>query len=452
VMVLASVLLAVPAIGTAGADSSSTITYSVSPVAIQATSSTSKPSQTPAQCIAFAGLACYTPQILHTAYRVPWTIDGKWAGTGQQIAIVDAFGSPTVAADLAIYDAAFGLPAANLHVYYPNGKVPYSLIAQRSLQAGWAEETSLDVQTVHDFAPGARINLIVASSPNGNDLNVAERYAVTNNLGDVMSMSFGAPEIAIAGGGNNLQLQQADAIYRQAASQLMGVFASSGDSGAGNGYPTANALFPASDPNVTSTGGTNLFVAADTSSSVTSTDGTWTGETTWNDSDPSTCPFGCLDGIFGATGGAASSVFSAASYQSAASGLSARTTSDVSFNSSVYTGTLIYIGFLPTGSNGFYFGGTSEASPSWAAIAADLNQAHGSDLGPLNPILYALAAKPKTYAADFHDVTIGNNKFLYPTGPGSAARVGYDEPTGLGTPIVAGLLKSLGAAGSTYGY
>ncbi|HQU00640.1 MAG TPA: S53 family peptidase [Acidimicrobiales bacterium] len=431
--------LAIPS--ASSASSSNNIVYQVTPLAVPDSASAPASSLTPGYCVANFGLACYGPAALHTAYRIPWTINGQLAGTGQQIAIVDAFGSPTVASDLATYDATFGLPAANLHVYYPDGAPTYTTSLQHgSLEAGWAEETSLDVQTVHDLAPGARINLIVASSPNGNDINVATQYAISNHLGDVLSMSFGAPEAAIAGGGNNLQLQQADANFTQAVADHIGLFASSGDSGASNGYSTANALFPASDPNVTATGGTNLFVKA--LNSTKSTNYTYTGETTWNDAYPATCPFGCAYGIFGATGGAASSVFSAPSFQSAL-GLSARSTSDVSFNSSVYTSTLIYLGFLGAANDGFYFfGGTSEASPSWAAIAADLNQAHGSDLGALNPTLYALASNPSTYAADFHDVTVGNNELPYP-GPGSNAGTGYDLPTGLGTPIVSGLMNSL---------
>lgn len=308
------------------------------------------------------------------------------------------------------------------------------------------------MDTVHDIAPGATINLIIASSPSGNVLNNAEQYAVSNHLGDVMTMSFGSNEADIHG--NNIQWKQADATFQQAVAQGMSIFSSSGDTGATGGDATANASFPASDPNVTSTGGTNLFVAADADSTGVSDSGTYASEYVWNDSDPATCPFGCTDGIFGATGGAASSLFSAASYQKAASGMTARSTSDVAFNASVYTATLIYLGFFPaaSGENGFYFfGGTSEASPAWAAIGADLDQAHGSDLGPLNPILYGLAASPTSYAADFHDVTVGNNNFPTATSPGSSAKTGYDMPTGLGTPIVSGLLGSL-APSATLGY
>ena len=434
--------------GAAASANTSAIVYAVHPIAVQATSSTSVAGLTPSQCIAQTGLACYDPQIFHTAYQIPWTINGSLAGTGEQIAIIDAYGSPTVVSDLGTFDAAFGLPPANLHVYYPSGQPAFN--PQSANETGWAEETSLDVQTAHALAPGATINLIVAASAGGNDLNVAENYAVTNHLGNVMSMSFGAPEAAIAGGGNNLQLQQANAIFQQATAQGVSVFASSGDSGASNGYATANALFPASDPYVTAAGGTDLFVKADTAtsskgkgSSTGSTNGTYVSEYAWNDANPSTCPFGCDYGPFGATGGAPSSVFAASSYQSG-TGYPMRTTSDVSFNASVYTATMIYLGFLGGSNNGFYFfGGTSESSPSWAAITADLDQAAGGPLGAMNPRLYQLAAKPKTYAADFHDVTVGTNNFPSTTSAGFAAGTGYDLPTGLGTPIVTGLINSL---------
>lgn len=420
--------------GTASAatGNSTPITYTVHPIAIQASSSLSSGGFVPSTCEKEVGLACYTPSIFHTAYQIPWTVNGEPAGTGTSVAIIDAYGSPTVAQDLATYDRTFGLPAANLHVYYPGGKPTYNPLQNHS-ETSWAEETSLDVQTVHALAPGATINLIVAANNAGNVLNNAEQYAIDNHLGDVMSMSFGSPEAAIAGGGNNLQLQQADAIYQQAAKDGISVFASSGDSGASAGYPTANASFPASDPYVTSTGGTDLFA---------NDKGIYQSEYTWNDSDPSTCPFGCQYGVFGATGGAPSSVFARPAYQ-AGTGYATRTTSDVAFNASVYTATMIYLGFLGGNSNGFYFfGGTSEASPSWAAITADLDQAAGRDLGQMNPILYSLPQ------ADFHDITVGNNAL---DGPGFAAGPGYDLPTGLGTPIVSKLMGSL-AKGARLGY
>ncbi len=384
---------------------------------------------TPSQCVTSFGIACYTPQEIRTAYDVPSSL----TGAGQTIVIVDAYGSPTIRQDLATFDATFGLPDPTLNIIYPDGKphLTNSRGSAGSNAAGWAEETSLDVEWSHAMAPGATIDLVVAPTSYGNALNNAEQYAVSNHLGNVMSMSFGAPEAAIAGGGNNLQLQQADAIYRAAAQNGISVFASAGDNGASNGYAQANALFPASDPYVTSVGGTNLYMADN---------GTYQGETVWNDSDPTLCPFNCTQGMFGATGGAPSAVFSAPSYQSAATGQAMRSTADVSYNASVYTAVLVYLGFLGPNSGFYFFGGTSEGAPQWAAITALADQAAGHSLGFLNPRLYQIAQNPTEYAADFHDVTVGQNAF---GGPGFSAGTGYDMPTGLGSPNVANLIQTL---------
>ena len=430
----------------AGQANTSSIFYQVRPIAINSNLGDVNASSfpTPGECVKTAGLACYTPAILHTAYQIPWTINGELAGTGETVVIVDAYGSPTVASDLATFDSTFGLPPANLNVFYPNGKPSFN--PNSANEVGWAEETSLDVQTVHSLAPGATIDLVVASSNDGNALNNAQAYAVDNHLGQVITESYGAPEAAIAGGGNNLQLQQAHAIYQQAAAENISVFASSGDSGASNGYSYANALYPASDPYVTATGGTDLFVKGDTNPKLSGTTaGTYSSEYTWADYNSSTCPFGCQYGPFGATGGAPSAIFSAPAYQAG----SMRTTSDVAFNASVYTATMIYLGFLGGTNNNFYFfGGTSEASPSWAAITADIDQASGSPMGLFAPKLYNLASHAKTYAADFHDITVGENNDPA-GGVGFFAGKGYDLPTGLGTPIVTGLLSSL-APSATY--
>ena len=413
----------------AASGNSSPIIYTASPPHAFAFSKVTQGFPSPSQCVKDYGLACYTPQEIRTAYDVPSSL----TGAGQTIVIVDAYGSPTIRQDLATFDATFGLPDPTLNIIYPDGKpqLTNSRGSAGSNAAGWAEETSLDVEWSHAMAPGATIDLVVAPTSYGNALNNAEQYAVSNHLGNVMSMSFGAPEAAIAGGGNNLQLQQADAIYRAAAQNGISVFASAGDNGASNGYAQANALFPASDPYVTSVGGTDLFMADN---------GTYQGETVWNDSDPSLCPYGCPFGVFGATGGAPSAVFAAPSYQSAVTGQAMRSTADVSYNASVYTAVMVYLGFLGSNSGFYFFGGTSEGAPQWAAITALADQAAGHPLGFLNPQLYQIAQNPTEYAADFHDVTVGQNA-LY--GPGFSAGTGYDMPTGLGSPNVANLIQTL---------
>jgi len=372
----------------------------------------------PSQCVAAFGLACYTPQLIRTAYDVPSDL----TGAGQTIVIVDAYGSPTVRQDLHVFDLAFSLPDPTLNIIYPGGSPVYNPL-QHHLETSWASETSLDVQWAHAIAPGSTIDLVIAANNGGDVLNNAVKYAVEHHLGNVISLSWGAPEAAIRGKGNNTQLMQAHNIFMAARAAGITVFASAGDNGASNGYPFANALYPASDPLVTSVGGTNLFMS-DT--------GNYESEDVWNDSDAALCPFGCTSGIFGATGGSPSLVFPAPSFQNGV-----RSTSDVSYNASVYTGILVYIGFMPAANqNGFYFfGGTSEGSPQWAAITALADQAAGHALGYLNPSLYAIAS------SNFHDITVGENG-LSGT-PGFEAGPGYDYPTGLGSPDVANVIKAL---------
>jgi subtilase family serine protease len=411
------------------ASSSANITYTVQPLLkLGIASAGATPGGfplTPSQCVTNFGLACYGPQDFRTAYDVP----ASDAGAGQTIVIVDAYGSPTIRQDLSVYDQEFGLPAANLNIIYPGGQ-PTLNLRQHHDELSWAEETSLDVEQVHGLAPAATIDLVVAANNSGDVLNNAEQYAVSNHLGNVMSMSFGEPEADFASNGNRDQQMQAHAIYAQAASQGMSVFASAGDNGASEGTSTVSAGFPASDPLVTSVGGTNLFA---------SDSGAYESETVWDDATG--CPFGCTAGDFGATGGAPSVLFPAPAYQTGVTGNAARTVADVSFNASVYTATMIYLG-IPGIQSGFYFfGGTSEGSPSWAAITAMADSAIGHPLGQLNPLLYQIYGT-SAYASDFHDVTSGNNDF---GGPGFSAGTGYDLPTGLGTPDVGNLISSLAA-------
>lgn len=411
---------------------SSPITYYANPPHQFAfsTSSMGQSFPSPAQCEKTYGLACYTPAEIRKAYNIP----SSYTGTGQTIAIVDAYGSPTVQSDLHVFDTEFGLPDPTLNVIYPSGQPAFNV--NNGNEVGWAEETSLDVQWSHAIAPNATIDLVVAPSNDGNALNNAEQYVVNTLKPDVMSMSFGSPEAAIKGGGNNIQLQQSEAIYQAAKQENITVIAAAGDWGASNstfGYTTPNALYPASSPNVLGVGGTDLFTGGT---------GAYKSETVWNDSIPSLCPFGCDYGVFGATGGAPSSIFSAPAYQQGVTGFNMRTTSDVAYNASVYTAVMVYLGFLGSSNDGFYFfGGTSEGAPQWAGIVALADQAAGTQLGFLNPSLYAIGANALEYGNDFHDVTVGNND-LNGT-PGFNAGTGYDLPTGLGSPNAANLITTL---------
>ncbi len=374
----------------------------------------------PSACVAFYGATCYTPSEIRAAYNVPSTLRGR----GQTIVIVDAYGSPTISADLKTFNDVFHLPDSALNIVYPAGR-------PAAFDSAWAGETTLDVEWAHAIAPEATIDLVVAPTAYSSDLDVAETYAVEHRLGSVMSMSFGVDEPAISGGSSNKYLSHGDAVYQEAREANITSVASTGDFGASDSSGAAVASYPASDPLVTAVSGTDLFM---------SDSGAYQSETVWNDSDPALCPFGCAYGAFGATGGAPSVLFKRPRFQREAVRGTARQIADVSYNASPYTAVMVVASFADGIPSYYFTGGTSAGTPQWAAIIALLNQARGGQIGYVNPALYALGGRGEGSPA-FHDITVGQNAYF--TDPGFPAAPGYDMPTGLGTPNVTNLIQAL---------
>jgi subtilase family serine protease len=105
----------------------------------------------------------YSPQQIRRAYKLNKLIKRGITGKGQHIAIIDAFGSPTVKKDLQVFSKRFGLPRPKLKIYYPQGK-------PSKVNPDWALETALDVQWAHALAPDATIHLVVTKSNSLADL------------------------------------------------------------------------------------------------------------------------------------------------------------------------------------------------------------------------------------------------------------------------------------------
>lgn len=373
-------------------------------------------------------LICYSPPFIRAAYNFPSDLNGA----GQTIVIVDAFGSPTIKHDLAVFDAAFGIPAPpSFTVECPQG-CPTFASRNNHDEIGWSIETSLDVEWAHAMAPGAKIVLVVASTNSGNAINNAEKFAIAKYPGSVMSQSFGVPEFLVHA--NNAQIMQGHLNYIEAANRKITVLASTGDGGGSNGATIANAGFPASDPLNLAVGGTEGLPYP--TGLVVS--GGYGDEQVWNENDPA-------DGLVAATGGAPSLIFPVPPFQSGLN-LTSRTIPDISYNAAVSGGVLVFWSALGGNTVGFYIvGGTSAGTPQWAAIIALANQysaaqGHGP-LGYVNPAIYALAGS-SAYGTDFHDITVGNNK-LGDVLPGFSAATGYDFATGWGTPNVAKLIPDL---------
>ena len=182
--------------------------------------------------------------------------------------IVDSFGSPTIKADLAAFDRQFGYPAPpKFTIIAPVGKIP-AFNPGNSDMAGWAGETTLDVEYAHALAPGA--NILLVETPVSETEGVtgfpqivrAEEYALAHYKVGVISQSFSATEETFK---NYAQLDPLRAAYKDADSRHVTVLAASGDAGATdyqsdevNYYPRRVTSWPDSDPLVTAVGGTQL--------------------------------------------------------------------------------------------------------------------------------------------------------------------------------------------------
>jgi subtilase family serine protease len=193
---------------------------------------------------------------------------------------------------------------------------------------------------------------------------------------------------------------------------------------------------PATDPLVTSVGGTELhadrycLASQGCNPAANPAPGTYEGEVVWNEPD------------FGSGGGGFSVEFDEPSYQMGTiHGGKQRGQPDVSYNAAVLHGVLTYLN-IPGIPAGFYlFGGTSAGSPQWAGILAIADQKAGYDLGFINTAMYHIGQSAPHYSASFLDVVSGNNSFFGV--PGFSAGPGWDAATGLGSPSTAQLVDYL---------
>ena len=350
------------------------------------------------------------PVQIRTAYGIN-SISGD--GTGQTIAIIDAYDDPTIASDLAAFDAQYSLPACSFTKLNENGvDGSYPTAAGTT---GWLTEIALDVEWSHAIAPGASIVLVEANTPSTLDLVTAVNTARSLAGVSVVSMSWGAAETGSGGLGNMIDYES----YFTTPAGHTGVtfLASTGDDGSSGEWPSLSS-------NVVAVGGTSLTINGATFAYVS--------ETAWSNS-------------YGASNGGQSAYEIEPSYQSGVQSSGFRQTPDVSFDADPATGVAVYdsygysVGLPNMSSPWVQVGGTSLAAPCWAglvAIADQLRAAQG--LGTLNgreQTLQALYALP---AADFHDITSGSND-------GFSAGPGYDEVTGRGTPVANLLVPALAA-------
>jgi subtilase family serine protease len=353
----------------------------------------------------------YIPCDLRTAYQLG-SVSGD--GTGQTIAIVDAYSQPNITSDVAKFDAAFGLPAISLTVQ-PIGHV-------RGNQ-GWGLEESLDVEWAHAMAPGAKVVLVEASSASLTNLLSAVNYAVHTLHAPIVSMSWGGSEFSSE--------SSYDSYFPTASGAAFTV--SAGDSGAGAEWPSAS-------PNVLSVGGTSLASSAtgDLTNTHTVCSGNGVGATSSNQT------------AWSGSGGGLSQYEARPAYQSASNTYSStqRGTPDIAWVGDPNTGVAVYDSYGDNGQTGwFQVGGTSVGAPSWAGLLAVADQQRKSSGLSSLAIGSGLTTSP-AYAAgssSYTDVTSGTNGTC---GATCTATTGWDLVTGFGSPVGSSLLSTSTARGT----
>ncbi|MBY0526937.1 MAG: S53 family peptidase [Gemmataceae bacterium] len=344
-------------------------------------------------------------------------------GSGQTIAIVNAFDNPTIFNDVDTFDRQFSIDGrTTLYQQYGAATKFLTRVNPQGQPAAdrtgaWTLETALDVQWAHAIAPGASILLVQAKSDNFYDLMSAVNYA-RNQPGVVaVSMSWGTSEF--------VGQTSWDAYFTTPANHVGGSNGRGGPRLSGgvtfvgaSGDYGAPAIWPATSSNVLAVGGTTLQVDAL---------GNYLGEVAWSGS-----------------GGGRSTQVTEPSWQYSVQSTGRRTTPDVSYNADPNTSVYVYSSMPVGGRTGWFgVGGTSAAAPQWAALIAIVDQGRalngkGSLDGPSQtlPALYAMSS------GNFRDVIGGSNGFT--------AVKGYDLATGRGSPyadrVVRDLVAYAGAA------
>ncbi len=347
-------------------------------------------------------------------------------GTGQTIAIVDAYDDPDIYQAVDVFDSEFGLttagpdlytqygPAASfLTVLNQNGQ-PTSLPATDPSGAGtdnWEVEEALDVEWAHAIAPGAQIDLVEANSQSLSDLMSSVTTAAHQPGVSVVSMSWGFTE--------GQQVLASDEATYDGVFNVPGVtfVASTGD------YGAADPEYPAFSPNVVAIGGTSLTLTGN---------GSYDGETGWGYQSAAA-------GAFIGTGGGVSLYEPEPAYQQIIQSTGSRTTPDVSFVADPATGAWIADPYNLNPSDPFEtVGGTSLSAPAWAGLLALVNQ--GSVAAGAPPLNSASPTETQRalYTLPQNDYNVIGSGFN-----GYTAESGYNLVTGLGTPIANRLVSDL---------
>ncbi len=370
---------------------------------------------------------------LASAYGISGLFNQGHLGTGTRIALfeLDKWSGSDIASFQNCYNT--NVPISSVNVDGGDG-------------SGAGEgEAALDIETTIALAPKSKLTVYDAPASNY-ALSAVDEYAkiFNDDSAQVVSVSYGLCE-SVAESINSGLIPTENTLFEQAATEGISVLAASGDTGSEGCYRVNKSkalatLDPASQPFITAVGGTTLTSVK-----------TPPAEKVWND--------GVTSGA-GAAGGGISSVWAMPPWQSGPGVINSHSSGSPCGASSGDCREVPDVAASADPAHGYIIrwkgkwiaiGGTSAATPLWAAMMADIESAHSPVFraGLLNPVLYAAAA---TGTSSFNDITRGNNDY---TGSHSGlfpARAHYDMGSGLGTPKAKGLLADFNKAESTIAF
>ncbi len=355
------------------------------------------------------------PDDIATIYDIGPLYAGGYDGTGMSLAIVGE--SDIYTSDIADFRSGFNLPAINLQQYLAVGCVDPGIVTVGPNGGNFLSEADLDLEWSGAVARNATIVYDICDYNHGG-ATTALQDAINNNYAPVISMSYSGCETSWTQA-NALALQST---IQQANTQGITVVNSSGDTGAAGCDSTgsAEAIYgiavnlPASIPEVTGVGGTELFADTIDPSQYWGSNGPnfgsalqYISEEPWNDT--------AVSGGLAASGGGLSSYFDLPSWQQLCNPVdpvappgalpceTSREVPDVSIAASADHDGYIFCsngsctnGIVSAVESNSITGGTSAASPVFAGIVVLLNQYLVTNgvlstpgLGNINPQLYS---------------------------------------------------------------
>jgi subtilase family serine protease len=344
----------------------------------------------------------YDANEIQTAYGLKQLYKKGLDGTGQTIVIVDAFGSNSILSDANLFSQLNGLPALtpqNFQIVTPTGPVTCTA-TNGCISGNWQFETTLDVEWAHAIAPNANIVLVLTVDDLLTSLDLGNLAAIGNQYGNVISNSFGIPEIVLKEE-DPAELVVENGLAQIAAAIGISLNVSTGDDGdeliADNedfGINAVSVNANADSPFATAIGGTSTFLDSKDNIKLQTGWGLNIGFLTTPAPNAPLIPPTLL-GFQSGSGGGTSVVYAKPKFQKGLKG-KFRQLPDISMNADPQTGSEIVVSpdGNPANVTVEVFGGTSLSCPMFSGLWAIANQAAGGGpIGEAAPILYELPDK-----------------------------------------------------------